>query len=184
MSPQFPRRLITVSEYYRMAEVGILKENEQVELLNGELIRLSPIGSRHAMCVNKITRLFSNILPSEVFVAVQNPVYLNSLTEPEPDIAIVRGPLDRYADHHPCPEDVLLLIEVADSTYRKDREIKLPLYAKNGIQESWIIHMEREEIEVYHSPSSESYETRKVFQKGEFISISSLGLEAEVAQML
>jgi len=155
ISPQ--RRRFTVDEYYRMAAAGILQADERVELPDGE-IQLAPIGGRHAACVNFLAEWFIRRLADRVWVSIHNPIRLSSGSEPEPEIALLRPRPDRYARGHPGPDAVLLLIEVADTSLRHDRQTKLPLYASAGIPEVWIVDLERERVLVYRTPHAGSYQ--------------------------
>ena len=127
------RRLLTIEEYDRMGELGILHEDDRIELIDGELVQMTAIGGTHAASVTRLDGWFNARLVGRATVRVQNPIRLPPRTEPEPDIAIVRFRLDFYATKHPEPEDVLLPIEVSDTTLGYDRGVKLPLYAAAGI---------------------------------------------------
>jgi Uma2 family endonuclease len=133
MAFQVSTHRFTVEEFHRMAEVGILSDDDRVELLEGEIIEMTPIGSQHAACVARLTQELSQRIGMTAILWVQNPVRLDQHSEPQPDIALLRPRQDFYASAHPGPEDVLLLIEAADRTAQLDRAIKLPLYAKAGI---------------------------------------------------
>lgn len=160
MTAQPVRRHFTVHEYYRMAEAGILREDDRVELIEGEVVEMPPIGSQHAACVDRLNWLLSQRLNSgETIIRVQSPIRLNVDTEPQPDIAIVRFREDFYRMRHPGPEEVLLLIEVADSSARYDRDIKVPLYAREGIAEVWLLDLEQQTVEVFRTPSPSGYAT-------------------------
>jgi len=151
------RRRFTVDEYYRMAEAGILRPEERVELLNGEIFRMSPIGSRHAATVDIFTEWLVAGVGKRAVVRVQNPVRLDSGAEPEPDLALLRLPRSRYRTAHPGPQDVLLLIEVSDTTLAFDRDVKLPLYAVAGIPEVWITDLGGERMLVHRDPRGSRY---------------------------
>ncbi|MFB2837872.1 Uma2 family endonuclease [Floridanema evergladense] len=170
MSVQLQKRLFTVDEYYRMAEAGILGEDDRVELIAGEIIKMSPIGSPHSGCVNWLNRLFSASLGSRALLSVQNPVRLNERTEPQPDIALLIPRADFYSQKHPQPQEVLLIIEVSDTTIEYDREVKIPLYAATGIVEVWIVSLAEELIEVYRQPLANSYADISQFRRGENVS--------------
>ena len=157
MAVELARRRFTVDEYYRMAEVGILSHQERVELVDGEIVEMSPIGSWHAACVAILNRLFSRLLGDRAVLWVQNPVRLGPRSEPEPDVCLLRPPLDSYRKAHPVPEDVLLLIEVADTTLQYDRSVKVPMYARAGIREVWIIDLAGDAVLIYRTPSPEGY---------------------------
>ena len=163
------RRRFTVAEYYAMADAGILSENDRVELLDGDLIIMPPIGDWHAAKVN----LFTNVLPPQLqgraVVSVQNPTRLNDSNEPEPDVMLLRWRDDFYEDGHPRPADVLLLIEVSDTTVDYDRNEKLPLYAQAGIPELWIVNRPAGRIEAHTDPSGNEYATVRYFGSGETI---------------
>ena len=167
-----PRRF-TVDEYYKMAEAGILTHDERLELLNGEIIEMSPIGSRHAYSVNWLTRLLITLLGTRAWVSSQNPLRLNGQAEPEPDILLLRWRDDEYESDHPTPGDVFLLIEVSDTTLDGDRNEKLPIYAQAGIPEFWIVNIPDGVIEVYTDPSEGEYRTRRVFRAEDSVSPSA-----------
>ena len=147
----FPVRRFTVEEYHRMGEVGILDEDEGVELIDGWILKMRPIGSQHAACVSLLNRVLRPVEETAI-VRVEDPIILNDETEPQPDIAVVRFKANLYADAHPRPEDVLLLIEVAETSLEEDREIKLPRYAASSIPEVWIVNLVENLIEVYREP--------------------------------
>jgi Uma2 family endonuclease len=179
-----------------MAKAGIIHEDDRLELIEGEIVEVSAIGSRHAGCVNGLNGTFSDRLRGRVVIGVQNPVRLGGRTEPEPDITLLRPRPDYYRRAHPVPEDVLLLIEVADTSQDYDRDIKAPLYAqygiavlllievadtsqdydrdtkaplyaRYGIAEYWIIDLEEDRIEVYRSPSPDGYLEVAMVERGE-----------------
>jgi Uma2 family endonuclease len=150
-------RRFTVDEYYRMAEAGILEPGERVELIEGKIVAMAAIGSRHAGCVNSLTRLLVGAVEDQALVAVQNPVRLSELSEPEPDVAVLRPRADQYADAHPGPGEVLLIIEVADTTVDFDRDVKAPLYAGAGIPEYWLVDLPGDRIEVRRDPDQNGY---------------------------
>jgi len=147
-----------------MAEAGILGEDDRVELIEGELIDMAPIGSEHAGKGIRLSSLLSTALAGRAFVSQQNPLRLEEHSEPQPDIAVLRYRNDFYEASHPQPADILLLIEIADTTIRYDREIKIPLYARHGIPEVWLIDLQQERVEIYLQPSSEGY--RQILRPG------------------
>ena len=163
------RRRFTVAEYYALAEIGILAENDRVELLDGDLIVMPPIGDWHAAGV----KLFANTMPpalqSRAMIAVQDPVRLDEHSEPQPDVMLLRWRDDFYGGGHPGPADVLLLIEVSDTTVEYDRNAKLPRYARAGIPEVWIVNRPARRIEGYTKPSGDAYTTVRYAGPGETI---------------
>ena len=163
------RRRFTVAEYYAMADAGILSENDRVELLDGDLIVMPPIGDWHAASVD----LFTNILPPRLqgraIVRVQNPTRLDNNSEPQPDVMLLRWRDDFYRNGHPGPADVLLLIEVADSSVEFDRTVKLAAYARAGIPEVWIVARAERRIEAYAEPAGNEYATVRCFGLGETV---------------
>ena len=167
MAVQLLKRLFTVAEYYRMAEAGILGEDDRVELIEGEIVEMSPIGSRHAACVMRLTELFSQQVGERAHVNVQNPIRLGEHSEPQPDLALLRRRPDFYATSHPGPSDVLLVVEVAETSADYDREVKLPLYARAGIGEVWLVALAEEGIEVYRQPSPQGYQEVQRLRRGQ-----------------
>ena len=171
--PQVKNFRFTISQYHQMSEAGILSENDKVELINGEIIEMSPIGRRHTACVNRLNSVFSQLLGKKVIVAVQNPILLNNLSEPEPDIALLKPRTDFYESGHPQPQDIFLLIEVADSSIEYDRDVKIPLYASSGITEVWLVDIYQQVIIVYRYPSENGYRDIQTLSRGEKLSISA-----------
>jgi len=165
MTPEPARRLFTVDEFHRMAEAGILGEDDRVELIEGELIEMTPIGSRHAACVNRLVKLLSSL--EAYLLSVQNPVSLDPRTQLQPDIALLKPRADYYASAHPGPNDVILVIEVADTSAATDREVKLPLYAKAGVPEVWLVDLPEGAVEVYQAPEGPIYRTAQTLHPGD-----------------
>ena len=164
---------LNISQYHQMSEAGIFSENDKVELINGEIIEMSPIGRRHTACVNRLNSVFSQLLGKKVIVAVQNPIILNNLSEPEPDIALLQPRADFYESGHPQPQDVFLLIEVADRSLEYDRDVKIPLYASSGITEVWLVDIYEQVIIVYRYPSENGYSDIQKLSRGEKMSIQA-----------
>ena len=152
----------TVEDYYAMAKAGILAPDERVELLNGEIIAMAPIGSRHASSVDRLTHLLTSQVGQRAVVRVQSPVRLNGGTEPQPDLMLLKPHADFYSSAHPGPGDVLLLIEVSDTTVDIDRYQKLPTYARAGVSEFWIVNLLQDCVEVYTEPTVTGYGSRRV----------------------
>jgi Uma2 family endonuclease len=164
-----------------MAEAGVLTESDHVELIEGEIIEMSPIGSRHAACVRKLGNLLTRMLAQIAIVSIQNPVRLNDYSEPEPDIALLKQKDDFYAQSHPTPEDIYVVIEVADTSVEYDRSIKMPLYGRAGIAETWIVDLNKEVIEVYTESLNNTYQKAQVLRRGdELLSQTIQGLRMKV----
>ncbi len=174
MSVQVQRRLFTVEEYHRMAEAGILSEDDRVELIEGELIAMSPIGSRHAGVVDRLNYLFSRHTREPIIVRVQNPLRLSAHSEPQPDLTLLRYRPDFYASAHPGPEDVLLIVEVAETSADYDRAVKIPLYARHGIPEAWLVDLTEEHIEIYRQPGPEGYRETRTARRGQTLRPTAL----------
>ena len=155
----------TVHDYHRMGEAEILHEDDRVELIEGELVEMPAIGTRHFACVNRLNRLIMRAVGDAAIVSVQNPVRLNEYNEPQPDLTMIR-PRD-YRVSLPVPEDVLLLIEVSDTTLAYDRNVKLPLYARAGIGEVWIVDLQGGVIERHTDPSEDGYRGLERARRGE-----------------
>jgi Uma2 family endonuclease len=151
------RRRFTRAEYHRMAEVGILREHDRVELIRGEIVEMSPIGRRHKAFVGNLAKLLIVRLADRATVWAQSSVVLSEDTEPEPDLVVLRQGAVPYKERDARAEDVLLLIEVADSSLAYDRSTKLRLYAEAGIPEYWVVDCNSEVIEIYRDPSPEGY---------------------------
>ncbi len=175
------RQLFSVAEYYKMAEVGILKPSDRVELIKGEIIKMSPIKSFHAGVINFLVEQLNFKLFGKVVVAGQNPIRIGPHSEPEPDVVVAKFRKDRYQNRHPRPADIYLLIEVADSSLHFDRQIKLPLYAEAGIPEYWIVNLPERQIEVFHQPEGTKYLVQEIVRRGETITCSTIafGLQVE-----
>ncbi|WP_414530752.1 Uma2 family endonuclease [Nodularia chucula] len=173
MSVQLLRRKFSVQQYHQMLASGILREDDRVELLRGEIIEMSPIGTKHAACVNRLVNLLVQLLDKRAIIAAQNPVVLNNNSEPQPDVALVQPRNDFYATAHPQPQDIFLLIEVADSTVMYDREEKIPLYAEANIMEVWLVDINAEMVEVYQQPTGGTYQLMHKLTRDERLSIKA-----------
>lgn len=145
----------SVAEFHQMAATGLLDETDRVELIDGEMIDKAPIGSKHAFRVDSISRALQLAAGKEVLVRVQNPILLGEHSEPQPDIAVVKD--KNYAESHPTAEDVLLIVEVSDTTLAYDRDVKLGLYARHGIPEVWLLDINAGELTVYREPAEGQY---------------------------
>jgi Uma2 family endonuclease len=158
------RHRFTVEEYHLMGETGLLSEDERVELIDGEIVNMAAIGWRHAKCVNDLNMLLARFSQDRSVVSVQNPLTISEYGEPQPDLVFLRNqPVGRL----PEPEDVLLVVEVSDTTLSYDRNIKLPRYAAAGIPEVWIVDLEGSRVEAYSQPSAEGYFVSREFGAGE-----------------
>lgn len=152
-----PPRPITVDEYYDMDRTGLLEPDARVELIEGEVIHMPPIGSRHGSIGQFLDRLLDRALADRALVRNQLPVRLDNLSEPVPDLAVVKPRADRYARSHPTATDVFLIVEVSRSTLRYDTNVKVPLYARHGIPEVWIVDLKNNQFRTYRSPSDGCY---------------------------
>ncbi len=161
------QRLFTIEEYHRMAEAGILHEDDRVELIDGEIIEMSPIGSRHAGTVNRCSKRFEQRFGDVAVVQIQNPVRLGEHDEPEPDLALLKPRPDFYTTAHPTPSDILLVVEVADTSLEYDRRQTLLLYARHGIAEVWLADVNTDTILVSRDPAPSGYRTAWTVGRGD-----------------
>ncbi|TKB77979.1 MAG: Uma2 family endonuclease [Nitrospira sp.] len=174
MSVQLARHRFSVEEYHRMAQAGIFSEDDRVELIEGEVVAMSPIGSRHAACVKRLLRLFDRSVGDRAIVSVQDPIRLSERSEPQPDLMLLKPRSDFYGQAHPGPADVLLLIEVAETSADSDRGVKLALYARAGISEVWLVDLERERVELYWNPAPGGYQESRTVGRGERLAPQAL----------
>lgn len=183
--PAGEKHMFTVDEYYRMAEVGIFGEDDRVELIEGDIVAMSPIGGRHAGCVKQLIVLLTPWIGKTVLLGVQDPIRLGGHSEPQPDLALLRPREDSYRLGHPGPGDVLLLIEVADTSAADDRKSKVPVYARAGILEVWLIDLSGEVIEVYSRPEGGKYRRTRRVRRGEQLAARAIpGLVLSVDEIL
>jgi len=162
-------RRFTVDDYHRMAEAGILAADDRVELLDGRIVQMTPIGPAHAGCVAALTQLLGPAIGPDALLWVQNPVRLGTRSEPQPDLAVLRARTDSYRSAHPEAADILLLIEVADRSAEFDREVKLPLYARAAVPEVWLVHLPSQQVETYREPTGERYGKTHLAGRGEVL---------------
>ena len=153
-----------------MGEAGVFGEDDRVELLDGHIYAMSPIGSEHAACVDRLTKLFVLRTGANAIVRVQSPVHLNEASEPEPNLALLSPRDDDYAARHPRPDEVLLVVEVADTSAAFDRDVKRPLYAQVDIPEFWIVNLGTDRIEVYRSPQNTEYADEQHYGRDQSLS--------------
>jgi Uma2 family endonuclease len=185
MSVNLTKNHFTVSEYERMGENGIFPPDARVELIEGEIIEMSPIGSRHAACVELVAELIREVVQRKFLVRTQNPIVLDDFSEPQPDITVLRFRPDRYRAAHPRPEDILLVIEVSDTTLQYDRHTKMPLYARAGISEALLFNLPDDRLEYFSRPEVGAYQLNHVLRRGEqFESTSVPGLTLDVEMIL
>lgn len=167
------RRKLNVDQYRRMAEAGILGRDDRVELIEGELIDMAPIGQDHAAAVDGLAYALIMACGDRAIVRVQGPVRLDHRNEPQPDFAVLRPRPDRYrTGEPPGPADILLLIEVSDSSLRFDRAVKLPLYARTGVAEVWIVDLQRRLLDAYTRPIDAGYADLATHQPGDTVALS------------
>ena len=165
-----PRCAIDVDAYHGMAAAGILRPEDRVELIGGELVWMASLGGPHIGCVMALTRMLVPLLSGRAEVSIQSSVRLDRYNEPQPDVAVLRPRADRYRGNPPpLAEDVMLLIEVADSSLRMDREVKAPLYARHRIPEYWIVDLAGGAVLVHRDPSPEGYRTVREARAGEVL---------------
>ncbi len=167
---QLLTKKFTQNNYEKMIDSGILTPFDQVELIRGEIIEMSPIGLKHSATVIRLTNFLPSLLENKALISVQNSVQLDNYSQPEPDVVLLKKKEDFYATKRPTPSDILLLIEVSDSSLKYDQEIKIPLYADNKIEEVWIINLNNDTIEVYRYPEENFYQQRQILTKKENIS--------------
>ncbi|MEM9120584.1 MAG: Uma2 family endonuclease [Cyanobacteria bacterium P01_F01_bin.56] len=166
-TPQSPTqlRLISTTDYHRMAEVGILGADEQVELLAGQIIQKMPKGPAHSALCKRIEKLLERRLGEQVLVRLQAPIRLDNYSEPEPDIAVVRPQDDFYASHHPTSADFHLIIEVADTTVERDLSSKAALYSTAGILDYWVLNVSARQLHVFRDPSPDGYQRQLILRE-------------------
>ncbi|GAB6062212.1 Uma2 family endonuclease [Deferrisoma palaeochoriense] len=179
------RRRFSVDEFHRMARAGIFGEDDRVELLEGEVVEMTPIGSRHAGCVRRLVHVLAGSAGDRFLLSVQDPLQLGPRTEVQPDLAILRPRDDFYASAHPQAKDALLVIEVADTSAETDRTVKVPLYAKAGVPEVWLVDLPDDRVEVYRHPEGGTYaETRTVRPGDPALPVPGTDLRLDPADLL
>jgi Uma2 family endonuclease len=170
---QVQRKLFTVDEYEQMIHAGVFGEDDRLELIAGEIMAMSPIVSTHVACVNRLNHLLVQHAGHLAQVSVQNPIRIEQ-SEPQPDVAVLAPRADYYADELPGAEDVWLLVEVADTSTDYDRTVKIPLYARSGIRETWLIDLAERVVEVYRQPAAAGYRTKQTFGPGNEVAPEAL----------
>lgn len=176
MAVEIARKLFRTEEYERMIRAGVFEPDSRLELIHGEIVEIAPIGIRHAGCVTNLNTLFHEQLSRAAVVWVQNPIHLPNNSQPQPDVALLKRRSESYTQKRPTPEDALLLVEVSDTTLNYDRDVKLPMYARSGISEVWIVNLQEEVVEVYTNLTASGYKEARRVGRGE-----SLVLPAELS---
>ena len=173
MAVELKRRRFTVEEYHRMGEAGILTADDRVELLNGEIVEMAPVGPRHASITDRLNALFTSRLADRVIVRVGGPIVLASEdSEPQPDLTLLRPRADFYGTSHPAPPDVILTVEVMDMTADRDRRLKLPLYGREALAEVWLVDSQVDHVEVYR-PTAARSRAPSIVRCGERVTIGA-----------
>ncbi|MGA1283716.1 MAG: Uma2 family endonuclease [Prochlorothrix sp.] len=164
-------RLLSTEDYHRMVKLGILAEDEAVELINGQIFQKMPKGPAHSALCKRIEKLLETSLGDRALVRLQDPIALNPYSEPEPDVAVVQPSPSFYADRHPQPEEVYLLVEVADSSIDRDLGTKAELYAAAEIQEYWVFNLAQQQIHVFRDPQPDGYQSQLILRGQQSVSL-------------
>lgn len=175
-----PHRKFSVEDYHRFIEMGIFKPEERLELWEGEFVEMSPIGKRHAGVVAGMTAYLNHLFFNRFVVWSQNPIILNDFSEPQPDVCVLEWRDDFYRNENATANDVLLTMEISDSTVKYDRDIKFPKYATNGIAEAWLIDLENDRVEIHTQPTKNGYKLVKILHRGD-IAESTVFEEIKIA---
>ncbi len=175
------RHRLSVEDYHKLGEAGVLNEDARVELFQGDLVDMAPIGNFHASVVDQLTRVLDRV-SGDVIVRVQNPIRFDEHTELQPDLALLKAQPNFYRYAAPTPADVLLLIEVTDSTLKEDREVRISYYARQGIAAAWFVNIPDEVVEVFTDPASDGYRQVCRYRSGDVLTFAPLPeLRVEVA---
>ncbi len=181
----YKKHITNVAEWQKMGEAGIFPPESRLELINGEIIEMAPISAPHASHSKRLNKLFSSLIQKSAIVAIQDPLQLSDLSEPQPDFMLLHPNSDFYYENHPTAKDVFLLIEVADSSLKFDQITKLRLYALHNIPEYWLLNVNDACIEVYRQPQEDSYAEKTTLRAGDKITLSQLkNISINVADML
>ncbi len=167
MAVEIARRRFTIEEFEQMIRAGVFEEDERIELIEGEIVEMAPINFPHAICVSRLDQLLRTVLGTTAYVWVQNPVQFEGNSRPQPDVALLKWRDDLYRRKNPSSEDVLLLIEVANSSLRQDRKVKVPMFARAGIPEAWIVNLPKSIVEIYSGLNAGRYENVRRAGRGE-----------------
>ena len=184
MSREIERRHFTGTEFERLVEVGIIAEDDRVELLDGDIITMSPIGPRHAACVKRLNALLGRIVAGSPVVSVQDPVRLNDFSDPQPDIALLAPRDDYYESALPRSKDILLIIEVADTSLDLDLGTKIPMYARAGIPEAWLVDLNSNTITIFTEPKRGRYTQQNGFTGTDRLVSAALGSRRVLANQI
>jgi Uma2 family endonuclease len=185
MTLELTRHCFTISDYDRMIEAGILDEDDRVELIEGEIIEMTPIGHRHAACVKRLNSYLGRALGVDAIIGVQDPVHLGERSQPQPDLSVLRPSPNFYASAHPTAEDIFLLVEVSESSARIDRQIKVPLYARQAVADVWIVDVDDNSVTVYRDPTPTGYISVRATRRGETLTMRAFpGREIAVSDIL
>ena len=166
-------RLITVAEYDRMIEAEIYTENDRIELLNGEIVEIMPKGPKHTSANSRVVRFFIRLFGEKVIVRGQDPIWLDGISEPEPDIVLAKWNETEYSEGHPTPADIFLIMEISDTTLAYDREAKAKAYSRNNIQQYLLLNLQNETIEDFREPSEDGYQFKRTLRKGDSLNLTA-----------
>ena len=172
-----------MDDYHAMTRAGILSEDDRVELVEGEIVVMSPVGSRHAACVDILAEFLIRAVDHRTSIRVQSPICLDESTELEPDLCVLVRRDDAYSESLPQPEDVLLVIEVSDTTRDYDRRVKAPLYARHGIREYWLVDLGSRTVEAHRAPGPEGYGERSTYEGSERLEAPGVEVDLEVRRL-
>lgn len=179
------QRRFTVDEYYKMAEAGVLREHERLELIEGEIIVMSPQGPQHASGGSRASDHLKDLLGNRAIVRVQCPIHLDDASEPEPDIAVALPDENYYSDHHPTPKEILMVMEVSESTLEFDRVRKSRTYAKARIHQYCLLNLKTRELEDYRDPGKDGYRSKQTYSAGENFNLAAFPkVSIAVAELL
>lgn len=170
------RKKFTIDEYHRLIDWGFFAKNERVELIRGEIIKMSPKRTPHSVCNSLLWKALYDLIGNQAEIRVQEPIFISPNSEPEPNIVIAIQQDDNYLSSHPTPKDILLVIEIADSTLKYDQETKLSLYAEAGISNYWIFNLVTRHLEVYHQPFQDrkgqfAYRSKQIILSNETVKL-------------
>jgi Uma2 family endonuclease len=166
MATEIAKKLFTVYDYHKMGDAGILRHDDRVELIRGEIVEMSPINPRHNGTINRANRALVSIVGNAAVVGVQGSIRLNEYSEPQPDFCLLRSRDDFYTTTYATPKDILLIIEVSDTSLNYDRKVKMQLYAETGVPEYWISDLQADRVVTYCDPAGVTYQTVREFHRG------------------